>query len=84
MVTDEDDTDDCDSDSDYNSVDVKRDAQEDNDNDDDDGKPTPKTHTKIPTSYEWSHFFRGYIDKKSSTETWDITNKQNHREAMGN
>ena len=68
MVTDEDDTDDSDSDSDndYNSVDAELDAQEDDDNDDDDddGKPTPKTHTKIPPSYKWSHFFRGYIDKK--------------------
>ena len=82
MVTDEDDTDDSDSDSDsdsdYNSVDAERDAQEDNDNDDDDddGKPTPKTQTTIPPSYEWSHFFRGYIDKK-----WVEDQEKFHRDS---
>ncbi len=70
MVTNKDDADDTedsdsDSDSDYNSVDAERDEQEDDDDDDDDdddGKPKPKP--KVPPSYEWSHFFRGYIDKK--------------------
>jgi hypothetical protein len=43
--------------SDYNSIDAERDAQED---DDDEGQPHPKP--KVPSSYEWFHFFRGYID----------------------
>jgi hypothetical protein len=69
--TDEDDTDDEDSDtdSDYNSVDVEQDAQED---DDDEGKPHPEP--KVLPSYEWSHFFRGYIDT-----TWIESQEKFHR-----
>jgi hypothetical protein len=44
-------------DSDYNSIDAERDAQED---DDDEGKPHSKP--KVLPSYDWSHFFRGYIE----------------------
>jgi hypothetical protein len=52
-----------------------RNLQEDNEDDDDDGTPTPKIHTKIPPSYEWSHFFRGYIDKK-----WVENQEKFHRD----
>jgi hypothetical protein len=51
------DDEDSDTDGDYNSIDAERDAQED---DDDEGQSYPKP--TVPPSYEWSHFFRGYID----------------------
>jgi hypothetical protein len=67
MGKDEDDLDDEDSDtdSDYNSIDAERDAQED---DDDEGKPYP--------SYDWSHFFRGYIDT-----SWVDSQEKFHRDS---
>jgi hypothetical protein len=82
--TNEDDPDgeDSDNDSDYNIIDTERDAQED---DDDEGQLHPKP--KVPPSYEWSHFFRGYIDTSwvESHENLRIRTRhpEVHRQALG-
>jgi hypothetical protein len=74
MVTDEDDPDnDNDSDSDYTSIDAERNARED---DDDEGKPYPKP--KVSPSYDWFHFFRGYIDT-----SWVDSQEKFHRDDSG-
>jgi hypothetical protein len=64
---------------------AERDAQED---DDDEGKPHPKP--KVPPSYDWSHFFRGYIDtswvdsqERKFTETQDTTDRSSSQASNG-
>jgi hypothetical protein len=73
MGKDEDDLndEDSDNDSDYNIIDVERDAQKD---DDDEGKPHPKP--KVLPFYDWSHFFRGYIDT-----SWVDSQEKFHRDS---
>jgi hypothetical protein len=71
MVTDEDGPDDSDNHSDYNSIDAERDAHED---DDDEGKPHP--NPKVLPSYDWSHFFRDYIDT-----SWVDIQEKFHRDS---
>jgi site-specific DNA-cytosine methylase len=74
MGKDEDDPDDEDSDngSDFNSIDAERDVQDDDD--DDEEKPHPKP--KVLPSYDWSHFFRGYIDT-----SWVDSQEKFHRDS---
>jgi hypothetical protein len=59
-------------DSDYNSIDAERGAQDDDD--DEEGKSHPKP--KVLHSYDWSHFFRGYIDT-----SWVDSQEKFHRDS---